>query len=69
MKNSFSKFLDQASNFLSQKKGFLPMIGLILIILNLFIVIVSDGWLANTNFFLHIGAITAIFGFLIAWAL
>ncbi len=69
MKNSFSKFLDQASNFLSQKKGFLPMAGMMLIFLNLIIAVISDGWLANTNFFLHLGVIIAIFGFLIAWAL
>lgn len=69
MKDKFSKFLDQTSNFLSQKKGLLPMIGLILIIINFVIVLSSQGWLANTNFFLHIGASIAILGFLIAWAL
>lgn len=61
--------LDQVSNFLAVRKGFLPIVSIGLILLNLLIVSFSNGWLAESNFFLHFGVIIAILGFLLAWAL
>lgn len=65
-----SKFLDRASEFLAHRKGLLPIIGLILILVNLLIQFILPGnFLATTNLFLHLGLIVAIFGLMLAWAL
>ena len=65
-----SKFLDRASEFLAHRKGLLPIIGLILILLNLLLQFIIPGsFLAVTDFFLHIGLIIAIFGLMLSWAL
>lgn len=65
-----SKFLDRASEFLAHRKGLLPIIGLILILLNLLLqFIVPGSFLAVTDLFLHIGLVVAIFGLMLAWAL
>jgi hypothetical protein len=65
----FSKFLDTASNFLAARKGLLPILGLLLILINFILVVSGAGWLARTNFFLHLGLVTALLGVLLAWAL
>lgn len=65
----FSHFLDRASEFLSQRKGLLPLLGLLMVIVNLVLQIVPVGWLTTSNLFLHLGIIFAILGFMIAWAL
>ena len=67
--NGFSKFLDDASEFLAARKGLLPLIGVLLIVVNFILVLVGAGWLARTNFFLHLGLIVALLGFMLAWAL
>lgn len=66
----FSKFLDQASEFLAPRKGFLPLIGIALILLNFLLVsIFPDGFIIETNLFLHLGLIVALIGQMLAWAL
>lgn len=65
-----SKLLDTLSNYLAHRKGLLPIIGILLILLNLILqFIVPGSFLAATNLFLHIGLIVAIFGLMLAWAL
>jgi hypothetical protein len=65
-----SKFLDHASEFLAHRKGLLPIIGLVLILVNLLIqFIVPGSFLATSNLFLHFGMIIAIIGLMLAWAL
>jgi hypothetical protein len=65
-----SKFLDQMSEYLAHRKGLLPIIGLLLIFLNLLIQFVFPGsFLATTNLFLHIGLMVSIFGLMLSWAL
>lgn len=65
-----SKFLDRMSEFLAHRKGLLPIIGLILILVNLLIQFIIPGnFLATTNLFLHFGLIIAIFGLMLSWAL
>jgi hypothetical protein len=65
-----SKFLDRMSEFLAHRKGLLPVIGLVLILINLLIqFMLPGGVLATTNLFLHLGLIVAIFGLMLAWAL
>lgn len=65
-----SKLLDTLSNYLAHRKGLLPIIGLVLIFLNLVLQFIIPGSLiATTNLFLHVGLIVAIFGLMLAWAL
>ena len=65
-----SKLLDYLSEYLAHRKGLLPLIGIVFIIVNLIIQFVFPLTpLAFSNVFLHIGLIIAIFGLLLAWAL
>jgi hypothetical protein len=65
-----SKLLDHMSEFLAHRKGLLPIIGLLLIVINLIIQFIFPGsFLATTNLSLHIGLIVAIFGLMLSWAL
>ena len=65
-----SKFLDRMSEYLAHRKGLLPIVGLFLILVNLLIQFVFPGsFLSETNLFLHIGLIVAIFGLMLSWAL
>jgi hypothetical protein len=63
-------FLDRLSDFLAHRKGLLPILGLVLVLINAIIQFLpSSGWLVQTNLLLHLGIILAILGFLLAWAL
>ncbi len=65
-----NKKLDQLSEYLAPRKGLLPMIGILLIIVNYILQFVpAVGWLGSTNLFLHLGLVVAIFGLMLAWAL
>ena len=65
-----NKLLDHLSEFFAQRKGLLPLLGLLLILINLVISLVApQSWLATTNLLLQLGLILAIIGFLLAWAL
>ena len=65
-----SKLLDKLSDFLAHRKGLLPLLGILLILLNLVLqLVLPPGWLVSSNLFLHIGIIVAIFGLMLAWAL
>lgn len=69
MLQRFSAWLDQISEFLAARKGLLPLLGIVLVLINLLVNLFSSGWLANTDLFLHLGIIIAILGMMIAWAL
>ena len=65
-----SKLFDRLSEFLSRRKGLLPLIGLVLVLLNLLLqFLLPPGWLTSSNLLLHVGIIVAILGLMIAWAL
>ena len=65
-----SKLLDHISEFLAHRKGLLPIIGLILILINfLFQFILPGNFLATSNLFLHLGLLIAILGLMLTWAL
>jgi hypothetical protein len=70
MQKAISGFLDRLSNFLAHRKGLLPIVGLLLIILNLVIQFIPGmEMLAQKNLLLHLGLIIAILGLMLAWAL
>lgn len=66
-----SRLLDWFSNFLAHRKGLLPLIGIILILLNFILQFFFPfgHWLTASNLFLHLGVIAAVFGMLLARAL
>ena len=70
MADLLSKFIDWASEYFAHRKGMLPLIGIILIAINLILVsILPEMTIARTNLFMHIGMIVALFGLMLAWAL
>ena len=69
MFEKLNQFLDVLSNYFAHRKGLLPTLGIGMIILNFIFQFLQIGWITTTNFFLHLGVILAIFGFLLAWAL
>ena len=65
-----SKLVDNASNYLAHRKGLLPMIGILLVIVNFILPFLFGlNVITGSNLFLHLGVIVAIFGFMLAWAL
>ena len=67
--NRFSKWIDRLSESLAHRKGLLPLIGMLLVVLNFIFQFLPLGWLAERNLLLHLGVLVAVFGFLLAWAL
>ncbi|RPJ42567.1 MAG: hypothetical protein EHM21_12630 [Chloroflexi bacterium] len=66
MIHRLSAFVDDLSEFIAHRKGLLPITGLALVMINFLLQLFPTGWLAQTNFFLHLGVILAIIGFLLA---
>ena len=65
-----NQLLDDISEYLAHRKGLIPLLGILLIIVNLLIQLFPiSGWLVETNLLLHLGIIIAILGIMIAWAL
>lgn len=68
--NWLSKLVDNASNYFAHRKGLLPMIGIVLVIVNFILPFIFGlNIVTGSNLFLHLGVIVAIFGFMLAWAL
>ncbi len=65
----FSKLIDQASSFFAARKGLLPLIGILLVVVNFIFQLTLTGWVVDTNLFLHLGIVLAVFGLLLAGAL
>lgn len=66
-----SKLVDDASNYFAHRKGLLPMIGIVLIVINFILPLIfgMGNFVTASNLFLHLGVIVAIFGLMLAWAL
>ncbi|MBE0672696.1 MAG: hypothetical protein IH588_19135 [Anaerolineales bacterium] len=65
-----SKLLDRMSEYLAHRKGLLPIIGMILVVVNLAVqFIFPNSPLALSNIFLHFGLLIAIFGIMLSRAL
>jgi hypothetical protein len=64
-KQSMNEFIDRVSEFLSKYPGFLPLLGLVLIILNLVLQIFPGSWFVDRHILLHLGLIISLIGLLI----
>jgi len=64
-----NKMLDKVSEYLASRKGLLPILGMLFIIVNFIFQFLPLGWLKDSNLFLHLGLVIAILGLMLAWAL
>ena len=67
-----SELVDKASNYFAHRKGLLPLLGILLVIINFILPFVGlslDSFLVASNLFLHLGVIVAIFGIMLGSAL
>ena len=65
-----SKLIDTLSEYLAHRKGLLPLVGLLFILINLILqFLLPHGWLRDSNLLLHLGLIISILGFMLARAL
>lgn len=66
-----SRLVDRASDYFAHRKGLLPLIGILLVIINFILPFIFglDNLITGSNLFLHLGVIVAIFGMMLAWAL
>jgi hypothetical protein len=70
MRDLLNRILDASGEYFAQRKGLLPTIGIILILINAVLQFIPGGGLfVDSNILLHLGVITAIFGIMLAWAL
>lgn len=65
-----SRVIDEASEYFARRKGLLPLLGMVLIVINYFLPFIFGlNWVTGSNLFLHLGLLIAIFGLMLAWAL
>jgi hypothetical protein len=65
-----SRLVDNASNYFARRKGLLPLLGILLVIVNFILPFIFGlNVITGSNLFLHLGVIIAIFGMMLAWAL
>jgi hypothetical protein len=65
-----SRLVDNASNYFARRKGLLPLLGILLVIINFILPFIFGlNVITGSNLFLHLGVILAIFGLMLAWAL
>jgi membrane-bound ClpP family serine protease len=70
MQRRISQWLDVLSEYIANRKGLLPLLGIALVILNLILSFFPGmGFVSESDLFLHLGVIVAILGILLAWAL
>jgi hypothetical protein len=70
MLSSLNRFLDFSAEFLARRKGLLPTVGILMVLINFVLQFFpTAGWLVEANLFLHLGVILAILGIMLAWAL
>ena len=62
--------LDKSADFMAERPGFLPILGVIFILFNLLLQFFpGSGWVIDSNLFLHLGLVIGIIGLLIIRAL
>jgi hypothetical protein len=66
-----SRLVDTASDYFAHRKGLLPLLGILLVIINYILPFIFglDNLITGSNLFLHVGVILAIFGIMLASAL
>lgn len=67
MDQRINELVERINRFLVRQPGFLPLAGLLLIVVNLILQIWPgpDRWIAASHLFLHLGLITSLIGLLL----
>ncbi|HEX6385288.1 MAG TPA: hypothetical protein VF177_11510 [Anaerolineae bacterium] len=63
-----NELLDKLSDFIAERPGLLPLLGIALIFVNLILQIFpgpGSGWFVDSNLLLHLGLILGLFGVLL----
>ncbi len=60
-----NELLDKLSHFIGERPGFLPIIGVVLIVANLLLQFFRGNWVADSNLLLHLGLLTSLIGILL----
>ncbi|MCB9432774.1 MAG: hypothetical protein H6668_12405 [Ardenticatenaceae bacterium] len=63
-----NELLDKLGDFFGDRPGFLPLLGLGLIVVNFVLQLVpgpGSGWFVDSNLLLHLGLVVAIVGILL----
>ena len=62
-----SRILDAVSHYLASRRGLLPLLGMLLVFVNLLLRLAApQSWLAANDLLLHLGILIAVFGLLLA---
>lgn len=70
MGQKINQLLDFLSENLAHRKGLLPIIGILLIVVNFILQFFPGlGWISESDILLHLGIILAVLGIMVAWAL
>lgn len=67
-----NKLLDKLNDFIAERPGLLPLLGIGLILINLLLQIFpgpGSGWFVDSNLLLHLGLILSLIGILLIRAL
>jgi len=67
-----NNLVEKLNDFFATRPGLLPMIGIVLVLVNLLLQIFpgpGSGWLVDSNLFLHLGIILSVVGILLIRAL
>ncbi len=67
-----NNLVEKLNDFFATRPGLLPMIGIVLVLVNLLLQIFpgpGSGWLVDSNLFLHLGVILSVVGILLIRAL
>lgn len=60
-----NEFIDRLGDFFSKYPGLLPLVGLVLIIINLVLQFFPGSWIVDSNLLLHLGLILSLIGLLL----
>ncbi len=60
-----NELLDKLSHFIGGRPGFLPLIGIALIVVNLLLQFFRGNWFVDSNLLLHLGLLTSLIGILL----
>ncbi|RMD48967.1 MAG: hypothetical protein D6835_05835 [Candidatus Thermofonsia bacterium] len=63
-----NELIDKIGDFLAEKPGLLPLVGVLLVVVNFILQIFpgpGSGWFVDSNLLLHLGIVVALIGLLL----
>ncbi|GAB4277499.1 MAG: hypothetical protein Kow0080_28530 [Candidatus Promineifilaceae bacterium] len=63
-----NELIDKIGDFLAEKPGLLPLVGVLLVVVNFILQIFpgpGSGWFVDSNVLLHLGIVVALIGLLL----